>query len=232
MTKLLADIVAAPSLVGERDVPLGCEQRPSWRGRLHAIALIVAAPFLVALTILADGTRARVGVIVYAAGLCTMFGVSATYHRWVHTLRARAMWRRADHAAIYAAIAGSFTPVCLLAVPDRWSASLLTFVWTGALCGATIKLAGWRHANVVGGVLYIGLGWVGAAAIPAVWLRYGVEPAVLLIVGGLLYTGGAVGFAHRWPRRPSAAFSYHEVWHGFTVAAAAAHFAAVWQVAS
>jgi len=73
---------------------------------------------------------------------------------------------------------------------------------------------------------------VGAAAIPAVWLRYGVEPAVLLIVGGLLYTGGAVGFAQRWPRRPSAAFSYHEVWHGFTVAAAAAHFAAVWQVAS
>jgi len=232
MTYQASDI-AGPSLsIGERDVPLGCLQRPLWRGRLHQMALIIAAPLLVTLVILADGPRARVGVIIYAAGLCTMFAVSATYHRWVHTLRARAIWRRADHAAIYAAIAGSFTPVCLLAVPGPWSALLLLIVWTGAVCGAVMKVAGWRHANLVGSVLYIGLGWVGAAAIPAVWLRYGVLPAVMLIVGGLLYTGGALGFARRWPRRLSAVFSYHEVWHSFTVAAAAAHFLAVWQVAS
>lgn len=232
MSDLASDIAGPSWSVGDRDVPLGCHERPSWRGRLHAMALIVALPLLVALAIVANGPRARVGVIVYAAGLCTMFAVSATYHRWVHTLRARALWRRADHAAIYAAIAGSFTPVCLLAVPDRWSLPLVAFVWTGALFGAGIKIAGWRYANGVGGALYIGLGWVGVAAIPAVWQRDGVWPAVLLIIGGLLYTGGAFGFARRWPRRLSAAFSYHEVWHGFTVAAAAAHMAAVWQVAS
>lgn len=231
MTDMASDI-SRPSWPLERDVPLGCVQRPSWRGRLHAMALVVALPFLVALAIVANGARARVGVIVYAVGLCTMFAVSATYHRWVHTLRARARWRRADHAAIYAAIAGSFTPVCLLAVPDRWNTPMLMFVWAGALFGAAIKLVGWRHATLVGSVLYIGLGWVGAAAIPAVWRRDGVWPAVMLMIGGLLYTGGAFAFSRRWPRRISEAFSYHEVWHGFTVAAAAAHFVAVWQVAS
>ncbi|CAN5758272.1 hemolysin III family protein [soil metagenome] len=232
MMELGKDTAAASLLASGRDVPLGCLTRPAWRGRLHLMALIAAVPVLTALVFIADGARARIGVIIYAAGLCTMLAVSTTYHRWVHTLRARAMWRRADHAAIYAAIAGSFTPVALLAVPDRWSAPLLAFVWTGAACGAAIKFAGWRHANVVGGVLYIGLGWVGAAAIPAVWLRYGVWPAVLLIIGGLLYTGGAIGFARQWPRRPSMRFSFHEVWHCFTVAAAAAHLAAVWQVVS
>ena len=96
-------------------MPLGSATRPSWRGRLHLIGLVAAIPLTVLLAIVASGGRARGGVIVYAVGLCSMLAVSVTYHRWVHTVHARAAWRRADHATIYAAIGGTFTPLCLLA---------------------------------------------------------------------------------------------------------------------
>ena len=95
MTDTLAR--TAPSAVLRRspmDVPLGSPTRPSWRGRLHLVTLVVAVPLFTMLVIAADGARARVGVVIYAAGLCAMFGVSVTYHRWVHTVRGRAMWRR------------------------------------------------------------------------------------------------------------------------------------------
>ena len=95
------------------DEPLGTVGRPSQRGRLHFIALVSVIPLLVVLAIEVDGARARAAVVMYAIGLCTMLAVSTTYHRWVHTIRARAAWRRADHAAILLAIdgAGAFASV-------------------------------------------------------------------------------------------------------------------------
>ena len=77
------------------DAPLGSASRPTWRGLLHMIALITAIPLLVVLSILSNGARTRAAVIVYAVGLCSMLTVSTVYHRWVHSLRARAAWRRA-----------------------------------------------------------------------------------------------------------------------------------------
>src|SRR5687768_14792090 len=92
--------------IGRLEARLGSPERPSWRGRIHLWALACIIPPLVAMAVQADGGRARAGVIIYTAGLCSMLAVSTTYHRWVHTTRARAAWRRADHATIFAAIAG------------------------------------------------------------------------------------------------------------------------------
>lgn len=214
------------------DVPLGTPARPLWRGLLHQWALFTTLPLMVLLAAVADGTKARVAVIVYACGLCSMFAASTTYHRWVHTLRARSLWQRADHAMIYAAIAGSFTPVCLLAMPTRWGVSLLAFIWTGAIAGAVLKLAVWHRARIIGAVLYMGLSWIGVTAVPFLWQRYGALPVVLLLAGGLAYTVGAIGFARQWPRLSPAVFSYHEVWHVFTIVAAALQWAAVWTIAT
>ena len=215
------------------DVPLGTVTRPAWRGRLHAFALPVAVPALIGLAVFAAGsTRARVGVIVYGVGLCAMFTASATYHRWVHTLRAREWWRRTDHAMIYAAIAGSFTPVCLLSLPDAWGLPLLAVMWVGGTAGATLKFVGWRHSRVAGGVMYAVLSAVAGAAIPALWIRFGVLPAALMLVSGAFYAFGALGLNRRWPALRPSVFGYHEVWHVNTVIAAAAHFAAVWFIIS
>jgi hemolysin III len=212
------------------DVPLGSPTRPSWRGRSHLLALIAIVPAFIVLIVLADGPAATAGVSIYAAGVCAMFAVSTTYHRFVHTLRARRIWQRADHATIYAAIAGTYTPLCLVAMPRTWGIPLLVFIWLGGAVGATIKAVNWRHARIVGAVLYIGLGWAGLSVVPSMLDRSGLWPVLCLLAGGILYTVGAIGFAKHWPRLRPSVFSYHEVWHLFTVAAATTQLVAIWPV--
>ena len=206
--------------------------RPAWRGRVHLLALIVACPLTVVLAIRSDGARARAGVIVFAAGVCSMLAVSTTYHRWVHSPRRRAAWRRADHATIFAAIAGTFTALALVSLRHTWLIPLLVCMWTAASIGAAVQITGWRHADRVGAVMYIASGWAGVLIVPPLLRVGGVVPVALLLGGGLLYTVGAAGFSRRWPTLRPETFSYHEVWHVFTVAAAGVHLAALWIVAT
>ncbi len=219
-------------LLALMDVPLGSATRPLWRGRLHLFGLVAAVPLLVVLAILAGGARARAGVIVYAVGLCAMLAVSVTYHRWVHTVRARAGWRRADHATIYAAIGGTFTPLTLMAFGTEVSVVMLIIVWGAAATGAGLKIVDWRHADRVGVFLYLGIGWAGVLLVPALWQQGGVACVALMSAGGVAYTVGAIGFGRRWPTLGPSVFSYHEVWHVFTLLAAGSHLGAVWIVAT
>lgn len=216
--------------LAELAAPLGSVLRPSWRGRTHLLVCVVAVPAFVAMIYRANGAAARTSACVYAAGVCAMFAVSATFHRFVHSLRARAAWQRADHATIYAAIAGTGTPICLMAMPRSWGIPLLCSMWLGALAGALLKSLAfeWRHAQVVGGVLYLVLGWIGLISLPFLWRHAGWMIAVGVLGGGVLYTLGAVGFALERPRLRPAVFGYHEIWHLFTIAAATIQFVAIW----
>ena len=196
------------------------------------LCLFAAVPALTLLIVLANGARATVGVSIYAAGVCAMLTASTTYHRWVNDFRARAAWRRADHAMIFAAMGGSATPIVLIVMPSGWGISLLSVVWSVAVMGAVFKLGHWKRGDMVGNALIAAVSGLGALALPALWIRGGVAPAILFVVSGSLYIFGARWFAKTWPRLRPAVFSYHEVWHVFTVAAAATHFAAVWSIAT
>lgn len=215
-----------------RDVPLGSPTRPSWRGRLHLLTLGLVAPLCVLAVLDARGGPVRVGVGVYAVGICSMFLVSTTYHRWVHTMRARAAWRRADHVMIFVAIAATSTPVCLTLFSGGAAAWRLAAIWTIAGIGIAAKATGTRRGNLLGNALYIVNGWAGIIMLPALWSHGDVPATVLLISGGVVYTLGAVGFARRWPRLRPSVFGYHEVWHAATIAAAGTHLAAVWMITS
>jgi hemolysin III len=213
------------------DAPLGSSSRPTWRGRVHQLAFVVAVPLFVMLAITADGARARAAVIVYAVGVCAMLGVSSTYHRLVHTLRARRAWRRADHAMIFAAVAGTFHAVGLIVLPTRWAVTVLIGVWVAAVVGAALKAVGAHGSARIGVVSYIVIGWAGLLLVPWLW-SYGRVPLALILCGGVVYTVGAVAFAHQWPILWPDIFSYHEVWHVLTVVAAGTHLAAVWSIAT
>jgi hemolysin III len=218
--------------LAELAAPLGSELRPRWRGRTHMVAAVVAVPAFVFMIYVANGAAARTGAAIYAAGVFAMFAVSSTFHRLVNTVRARRLWQRADHATIFAAIAGTATPLCLLAMPRSWGIPLLCVLWAGAIGGALLKSLAfeWRHAQKLGGLLYIGLGWSGLVALPFLWRNSGAPIAVGVVVGGALYTVGAIGFALERPRLRPAVFGYHEVWHLFTIAAATVHFIAIWAI--
>ncbi len=226
--------VLPPAITGTRvmDAPLGSPARPSWRGRLHLIALWLALPMVVVLAIHAHGARARAGVIVYAVGLCSMLAVSTTYHRWVHTIRARRIWRRADHATIFATIGGTFTALAMVSLGTGFVITMMILIWSAAVAGAVTKIVNVPRSDRIGVILYIAIGWAGLILVPALWIHGGPLPVGLLLGGGVMYTVGALGFGHQWPRLRPSTFSYHEVWHAFTVAAAGLHFAAVWSVAA
>ncbi len=211
-------------------MPLGHHARPSWRGRIHLYALWCFVPAVVVLAVAAPDRVTTAGVVVYGLGLCGMFGASTVYHRWVHRLRARAIWRRIDHAAIYAAIAGSATPLAITAMGGAAGWVLVTTLWATAIPGVALKLGRWRHGDAVGTALYFVLGVECAVLLPALHRFDGVGVLALCVASAAIYVVGAILFGLKRPVLVPGVFGYHEVWHAFTVAAAAVHFVAVWQV--
>lgn len=158
-----------------------------------------------------------------------LFGVSALYHRktW-RTVGARTWMRRLDHSMIFLFIAGTYTPFAMLAMQPTTGTAVLAVVWGGALGGVTLKLA-WPNApRWVGVPVYLALGWVAVFVLPDLLENAGVPAFVLLLVGGVLYSLGAVAYATKrpdpWPRT----FGYHEVFHSAVSVAAVCHHVAIW----
>lgn len=202
--------------------------RPFWRGRLHLLAAIIAVPAGLALVLAAHGTEGSIAAAVYATSLVALFAVSASYHRLAHTQTAVKWFRRADHSMIFVLIAGSYTPLCLLALPPEWGIPLLVVVWVAALAGITLKMLKVTAEGSAGGSwLYIVMGWAAVVALPAIVGSLNVTQIALMAAGGVLYTIGAIGLWRRWPDPAPRTFGYHEVWHGMTIAASACHFALI-----
>lgn len=205
--------------------------RPRWRGRIHGFVFavsLVAAPLLV---LAADSLAASVGLAIYALSLMALFGTSAAYHLLARTERAQLLMRRADHSMIFVKIAGTYTPVCLLALPRSWGVPILVTIWLAAASGVAIKVVAGPGLMRTSNVLYVVLGWVAVGALPVIVRHLSSTEFALLVIGGVVYTVGAVLFALRVPRLVPSIFGYHEVWHGMTVLAALAHFGMVWSVA-
>lgn len=201
--------------------------RPVWRGKMHSWAFFASIPAGIALIGIASGAAATVGAAVYSTSLLLLFGTSAAYHRLAHSERARSIMQRLDHSMIYLLIAGTYVPLCLVAMPRAWGITMLAIVGSLAAIGVVLKLAFFHGARYVSYSLYIVMGWVALIAVPVLIdsltsLQFG-----LIVAGGIAYT---VGFPVLVTRRPNpwpATFGYHEVWHLLTVVAAGLHFAAV-----
>jgi hemolysin III len=203
------------------------ELRPRLRGVSHQYAFFVSLVLGAVLVAIADGAGRRAAAGVFAAALATMFGVSALYHRITWEPRARRWMRRLDHAAIYLLIAGTYTPFALIALDGAWRWTILPLVWGGALVAIAVKLAWTDAPRWLSVAIGVGLGWVGIVALPELWSHTGPSGVVLLGIGGVLYTAGALVYARQRPDPVPAVFGYHEVFHAFVVAAAACQYAAV-----
>ena len=201
-------------------------QRPLLRGWSHAIAIPLAVAGAVALVVSARNEPAKqLSLIVYGLGLILLFTVSALYHRGPWTPRVRAVWRRLDHATIFVMIAATYTPVVVVALDGWVRATLLALIWALAIVGSvvvTARLSIPRYALVL---LYVAVGWTALFALPAMAAHIGVSGMAYIIVGGLLYSLGAVAYALRRPRLWPSVFGYHEVFHLLVIAATAVFFA-------
>lgn len=167
--------------------------------------------------------RALVAAWVFGSAMVLLYLASSSYHVLARGPRVRAVMRRLDHSMIFVLIAGTYTPVCLLALDGWWGAGLLIAVWIGALVGIALKVAGLERFQRISGPLYLVLGWLAVVAAPQ--LVEQTDMVVLGLAGGLLYTVGAVLFTLQVPGRVATWFGYHEWWHAFTFAAGVCFFA-------
>jgi len=201
---------------------------PRLRGMFHLYAFVVAAIAGTVLVVLADGYLERFAVWVYAVALTAMLGVSALYHRfpWRSTA-ARLRARRLDHAMIFVFIAGTYTAFALVAFTGTARLVGLLTVWAGAALGMLLNLVWIDAPRWLSAVAYLAVGWVGLILIPQLFPALGVAAAVLVIVGGALYSIGALTYASAWPNPFPTTFGFHEVFHLLVVAAAATQFVAL-----
>jgi hemolysin III len=209
----------------------GPHSRPRMRGWLHVYAFGVAVVCGVVMCTLAtaqDGWKPLVGCAVYAVTVCGLFGVSALYHRRVWGPRGYATMKRLDHSMIFLFIAGTYTPFCLLLLPEQTARLLLTVVWGGALAGVALQTAWPRAPRWLAVPLYVALGWTAIAVMPDILHRGGVATVVLLIAGGVIYSLGAICYAIKWPNPWPRTFAHHEIFHAATVIAAICHNVAVY----
>jgi hemolysin III len=139
----------------------------------------------------------------------------------------RALLQRVDHSMIFVLIAGTYTPVCALVLPDTLGTLLLVVAWSGAAVGVVLQLLPRPTPRALGVALYIALGWVALLAMPALVREIGWTPTLLIAAGGVLYTLGAIVYARKRPDPLPNVFGYHEVFHAFTLGAAGLHYAVV-----
>jgi hemolysin III len=197
---------------------LGLE-RPRLRGRLHLAAAVASVIGLVVLLRVADSGLAHAAAWVYGSAAVLLYLSSGVYHVFVKSPKALRVMQRVDHSMIYVLIAGTFTPLGLLVLNGWWRWASLAVMWTGALFGAALTVTAYQRYQKFASALYIVLGWAGLIVLPPLLDRPRVF--ALIVLGGLLYTLGAVLFALRRPVLSPRWFGYHEVWHAVGVAAGA-----------
>ena len=216
------------------DTPI-LQTKPRFRGWLHhwsfVLSMAAGATLVTAAATLVGSALAVVACAIYVAAVLGLFGISALYHRYQwRSDHARERMRRLDHSMIFVFIAGTYTPVAALALSSTTRAVVLTIVWAGALGGVALQLAWPAAPPWVGVPIYLALGWVAVFVLPDLLAYAGVAALVLLLVGGALYTAGAVCYATRRPDPWPSTFGYHEFFHAATVLAAICHYVAIWFV--
>jgi hemolysin III len=204
---------------------------PRLRGVLHAGAFPVAAAAAVVLVTLAPTWPARLSAAMYGVGAVALFGVSAAYHRSAIGSRRRELLARLDHVSILLMIAGTYTPLVVLALRGWTRLSVLAFIWGVAGAGMLARLiwrATWRPApRWLITSLFLALGWVALFVLPQLLRGAGALVLVLILAGGLVYTLGAVVYARKRPNPSPRWFGFHEVFHAATIMAYLTQYAAV-----
>ena len=207
--------------------------KPRMRGWLHAgaaVVSVVAGIVLVTIAWSLRGGGAALATAIYSLTIVALFTISGCYHRLDWSPHGRAVMKRLDHSMIFVFIAGTYTPIAVLATEPSTRDWVLATVWTGAVLGVGLKMFWPGAPRWVGVPLYIALGWVGVFVFPEILHGGGVAALVLIILGGVAYTLGGIAYGTKRPDPFPATFGFHEVFHACTIVAAACHYLAIWLV--
>ncbi len=197
-------------------------------GISHLGAAIFSFFGLIALISISWGDTAKlISVTIYGITLIAMFTASAVYHMTISSPKVIEILRKIDHAAIYLLIAGTYTPFCVNAFSGFWQWGLLSIIWGLALVGVGIKIFIIRAPRWVNAGVYLIMGWLIVAAAGEMANTLPASVIMWLIIGGIIYTLGAVVYITKKMDFKPGIFGFHEVWHIFVILAAAAHYISI-----
>ena len=197
-------------------------------GLTHLVAAIVAAVGLIILLVLGWNNFVKtISLSIYGTSLILLFAASAAYHLVVAGPRILAGLRKLDHAAIYLLIAGTYTPICAIMFTGFWKWGLLAIVWSLAIIGIVVKMFIMNAPRWVSAGIYLIMGWLCIAAIGEMVHVLPAGALVWLLVGGVIYTLGAVIYITKKFDFFPGKFGFHEVWHIFVILGALAHYISI-----
>jgi len=197
-------------------------------GLTHLVGAIAAFIGQIALLIVGwSGTAKIISLLVYGLSLIGLFSASAAYHLAMAKPAILQTLRKLDHSAIYVLIAGTYTPFCVNAFTGFFRWGLLAIIWAIALAGIVIKIFYVKAPRWLNATVYVVMGWLCISAVGQMITALPTSTMVWLIVGGVVYTLGAVIYATKIFNFVPGKFGFHEVWHVFVLLGALAHFISV-----
>lgn len=200
--------------------------KPLLRGWLHLGAAPLALIAGMVLVVFAPTLEGRISAAIFTLSAVLLFGTSAVYHRGNWSPKTKAVLRRMDHANIFIIIAGTYTPLTLLLLEGTQRIVVLCLVWGGAILGVIFRVLWVGAPRWLYVPMYVALGWVAVGYIKPFYEAGGLAVVILVAVGGLCYTVGAVIYGTKWPRGSERYFGFHEIFHALTIAGFVCHFIA------
>ncbi|MBN2899607.1 MAG: hemolysin III family protein [Clostridia bacterium] len=189
-----------------------------------ALLSVVALVVMILKGVGNDNTLQIASAIVFGISLILLFTASTVYHWVPSSEKVKGILRRIDHSMIYILIAGTYTPICLLALKGVLGWSLFGTVWALALIGIILKIV-WLHApRWLYTSFYLILGWMSVFFIVPLYRSLPLQGFVWLLIGGLMYTVGAVIYGTKSPKIRISVFGFHEIFHMFILAGSFSHF--------
>jgi len=201
--------------------------KPKMRGWLHAGTVPLLTAGIIVLICVAPGSGVKASLAIYLACAILLFANSATYHIGHWGTKAQAVLRRVDHSNIYLFVAGTYTPLSVILLTGNSRIAILALIWGLAAAGVLFRVLWLTAPRRLYTAMYIVMGWAAVWWLPQFWVSGRPAIVILIIVGGVIYSLGAVVYSHKWPNPSPTWFGFHEVFHACTVVAAFCHWTAV-----
>lgn len=211
----------------EQSLPL---VKPKLRGYFHQEAFFMALGACALLIAKSSNSLSLVSSLVYSFGLLALLGISTAYHRFNWQPAQRQLMKRLDHSAIFILIAGTFTPLCLLALPEGSGRQLFIIIWSAAVLGVLQSIFWVKAPKYVTALFYVIMGWLAFPYLGELKNTLGLTSVYFMIAGGIVYTVGAIFYAIKKPNLIPGVLGYHELFHIFTVVGAAFHFVMIYKL--
>lgn len=186
-----------------------------------ALLLLFSLPYYAIRAYLMGGAREAFGISVYFFCMFFMFAGSCLYHTMKHGTFHKYVFRKLDHIMILLAIAGTYTPICLLVLNNWVGYTILAIEWIMVILGILLKSISSKKHKILSMTIYMVMGWLAIFLIPTLIQKTSPIFLILLVAGGILYTIGAFFYGH-----PEKKF-FHFTWHIFIILASLCHLIAI-----